>query len=69
MSRVHAGRTATNTYDFASVLTVAGDDPVNEGDPTGMNTVTEARVLVDRFNDEHNMPPHVFAQSRNVRPE
>jgi hypothetical protein len=29
------GRTATNTHDFASGLTVAGDDPVNESDPSG----------------------------------
>jgi transposase InsO family protein len=44
-----------------------------------INTVTEARVLVDRFNDEYNMirphrglgmmTPHAFAESRNVRPE
>ncbi len=34
-SPVHAGRTATNTHDFASGLAVAGDDPVNETDPSG----------------------------------
>jgi len=30
------GRTATNTYDFASGRAVAGDDPVNESDPSGL---------------------------------
>ena len=29
------GRTAANTYDFASVPPVAGDDPVNNDDPSG----------------------------------
>src|SRR5271165_3454743 len=30
------GRTATNTYDFASGRAVAGDDPVNQSDPSGL---------------------------------
>ncbi len=35
VSPAHAGRTTTNSHDLASVLTVAGDDPVNESDPSG----------------------------------
>src|SRR5271165_4451168 len=32
------GQTAANTYDTASVPPVAGDDPVNESDPSGLWT-------------------------------
>ncbi len=44
VSPVHAGRTATNTHDFASGLTVAGDDPVNETDPSGDNAIVNGGV-------------------------
>ena len=33
------GRTATNTYDFASGRAVAGDDPVNGSDPSGDRSI------------------------------
>ncbi len=51
VSPVHAGRTTTNTYDFASVLTVAGDDPVNSSDPTGLYDCSgkPANYTVNRY--------------------
>jgi len=39
VSPAQRGRTAANSYEFASVPPVAGDDPVNESDPSGLFTV------------------------------
>jgi hypothetical protein len=46
------GRTAANSYDTASVLPVAGDDPVNETDPTGLATEASERSRVLAALDE-----------------
>jgi len=45
------GRTAANTYDFASVPPVAGDDPVNDSDPTGLYDCSgkSAGYIVNRY--------------------
>ncbi len=71
----HDGQTATNTYDFPSVLTVAGDDPVNETDPSGKmigvpdtGGLTVGEVLQDPTQIEGWNPPELLNALGGVPP-
>jgi len=61
----HAGRTAANTYDLASGPPVAGDDPVNESDPTGDDAITCAWIPDPnaRWSFDTSRLPYSFAGS------
>jgi len=62
------GQNTANTYGFASVPPVAGDDPVNESDPTGLYNQLRVLASASAFGYDIALNQVTTGRSRAVKP-